>query len=128
MIIEKYSNFIKISKKNESSNIDSPEFKDIKKFVKGVLDEHIEKTGADLTEFRESYLENPINFQIVGLSDPSDIWEFYLTYRNECDKILLENDFYDKAPKDLNINSLYDYVIEGGKMVTFYIIRGLDKY
>ena len=62
--------------------------------------------------------------QIEGLINKSDIYDFYLKYQDEVDKILSDGDFYKKSPEEMSIFSLYEYVITGTKEAVNYVING----
>ena len=68
-----------------------------------------------LEDFISSYKVDPEKYQINGLINDSDIWDMYSSYKTEIDEILNKDGFYAKSPEDLNVYSLYDYVIEGTK-------------
>jgi hypothetical protein len=110
-----------VNKLNE--NLNKSEYKNVLDYLNEVLDKHSEKNGIDKSDFIKKYLSDPENNQILGLIESSDIWEFYLSYRNECDSILLENKFYSQSRE--NITGLYDYVIEGTKKSIFYFIKSM---
>ena len=57
----------------------------------------------------------PYVYQINGLINDSDIWDFYIKYKDNIDELLNKDGFYEKSPEELNIFSLYDYIIEGTK-------------
>jgi hypothetical protein len=95
--------------------------------IKKVLMEMIEKSlntsdKKTLQDFIESLKRNPESSQIQGLINDSDVYEFYLKYRNEIDQILSEKEFYDKKPSELESFSLYDYLIVGTKEAIRHLI------
>jgi len=103
---------------DELSDNMSSEHKSLKK---GIL-ELIEKTVEDSTKllnvqnFIDEYLEEDNESTIKDFDEnDSDVYEFYLKYQVDIDSILSDNDFYDESPSELNIYSLYDYMIEGTK-------------
>lgn len=67
--------------------------------VQNYMDEYIEDADTVLEEFVEN----------------SDIYDFYLKYQSDIDSLLSDEEFFDKYPSELNVYSLYDYLIEGTK-------------
>ena len=85
---------------------------DLKEMVEKSLKTSDKKTYQD---FISAYLRDPEKNQIEGLINDSDIYEFYLKYRNNIDQLLSEINFYEEKPSELDSFSLYDYVIVGTK-------------
>ncbi len=107
MIIKKYENFIL-----ESNDLDDSD-KSVMDELKSLIDKTIEKSGGEYKVFIESYLKDQESVKINGLINDSDIYEFYLKFRNPIDKSLNEIKFYDEIPSELNVFGLYDYIISG---------------
>jgi len=85
---------------------------DLKEMVEKSLKTSDKKTYQD---FISAYLRDPEKNQIEGLINDSDIYEFYLKYRNNIVQLLSEINFYEEKPSELDSFSLYDYVIVGTK-------------
>jgi hypothetical protein len=66
-------------------------------------------------DFVSAFIKNPDDTQIEGLINDSDVYEFYLKYRNDIDELLSKIKFYDDIPSEMSSFSLYDYVIKGTK-------------
>ena len=125
-MIKRYLHFI-----GESNDVDitsdsekSPtNYGDIKDQVKQMIEDSL-KTSDSKTydDFIKSYNRNPEEAQIEGLINDSDVYEFYLKYRNDIDEILSEINFYDENPSEMNCFSLYDYIIQGTKKAVGEII------
>jgi hypothetical protein len=49
------------------------------------------------------------------LINDSDIYDFYLKYRNQVDEILSKIKFYENKPSDIDSFGLYDFIIKGTK-------------
>jgi len=111
----------------EQSN-DSTET-DIAKEVKDVVKEMIEKTvenkGGEFKSFIDKYIESTEDVKIEGLINDSDIFDFYLKYRQYIDPILNNINFFNKNPKDLNKLGLYDFSVAGTKVAIDEIVRSL---
>lgn len=67
--------------------------------VQNYMDEYVEDEDTILDEFVEN----------------SDVYDFYLKYQSDIDSLLSDDEFFDKYPSEINVYSLYDYVIEGTK-------------
>lgn len=139
MKISKYYKFIKESEELESTAEDlgqsSPtEDTDISKYselsneitemIKASLNTEDNKTFED---FIEAYNKNPDETQIEGLINDSDIYEFYLKWRNDIDDVLSDINFYDEVPSELKVFSLYEYLIQGTKKGVSEIISILSS-
>ncbi len=65
---------------------------DISEMIKKSLDTEDEET---FNKFLKSFVRNPEESQIQGLINDSDVYEFYLKYRNDIDELLSKVNFYD---------------------------------
>jgi hypothetical protein len=81
--------------------------------VKKMIESTIEKSGGDFNSFIESFIKNPEDVKIVGLINDSDVYDFYLKYRNQVDEVLSSVKFYQTTPEEMNVFGLYDFVISG---------------
>lgn len=66
------------------------------------------KTRKDLVT---AYLRDEGKNPIEGFINDSDIYEFYLKYRDDIDDLLLDLRWFDEVPTENNIYSIYDYII-----------------
>ena len=108
------------SNKNNSEQDQFIDIKgDLKKMIEKSLSSSDEKT---IKNFVDSYIRDSEKNQIEGLINDSDIYEFYLKYRNVIDEILSKDNFYEKKPSELDSFSLYDYTISGTKFAVKKII------
>lgn len=113
-------NFTEYFKLNE--DLDSElrdKLSEYKSLKRGLLD-LIEKTVDEPEKLLnvQNYMDEYIEDDDVVLEDfveNSDIYDFYLKYQSDIDSLLSDDDFFDKYPSELNVYSLYDYVIEGTK-------------
>jgi hypothetical protein len=97
---------------------------DLKEMIEKSLKTSDQKTSED---FIDAYLRDPEKTQIEGLINDSDIYEFYLKYRNNIDEILSEINFYGEKPSDMDSFSLYDYIIVGTKKAIKEVLNMLSK-
>lgn len=122
-MIKKYIQFI-----NEADETVEPESKEaagdpivdnknkyseVREEIKSMVEKTIEKSGGEFKSFVESFLKTPEDVKIEGLINDSDIYDFYLKWRNDIDEILNDVKFYDESPSDLSVFGLYDYLIKG---------------
>jgi hypothetical protein len=97
---------------------------DLKEMIEKSLKTSDQKTSED---FIDAYLRDTEKTQIEGLINDSDIYEFYLKYRNNIDEILSEIDFYGEKPSDMDSFSLYDYIIVGTKKAIKEVLNMVNK-
>jgi hypothetical protein len=93
--------------------IDSDKYSDIKDDIKKLIENTIENSGGEFDTFVKSFNQNPDDIKIEGLINDSDIYDFYLKWRNDIDEILNDIKFFDNVPTNLNVFSLYSYIIKG---------------
>ena len=91
--------------------------------LKSLIESTIENSGGEFSTFVESMIKDPDKFKIEGLINDSDIYDFYLKYRNDIDEILNDIKFYDEIPSELNVFGLYDYIITGTNRSVQEIIK-----
>lgn len=96
-----------------SNPSDAKTFDESTDAIREMIDKTIEKSGGEFETFKESFLKDPNEIKIEGLINDSDIYEFYLKYRNEIDEVLGDIKFYDEVPSELNVFGLYEYVTHG---------------
>lgn len=114
-MIKKYIEFIKEATESEEDIVaeDTNKYSDIKEEVKSMIDKTIENSGGEFKSFVESFVKNPEDVKIEGLINDSDVYDFYLKFRNDIDEMLNNNKFFDEVPSELNSFGLYDYMIKG---------------
>lgn len=124
-MIKKYTEFI-----NESDNDDitSPissddKYSEIKSEVKSMIEKTIENNGGEFESFIDKFLKNQEDTKIEGFINDSDIYDFYLKLRNDIDEILHDINYFDEVPSELNVFSLYDYIIKGTERSFFEIVK-----
>jgi len=85
------------------------------------------KGGGEFKSFVESYIKNPKEVKIEGLINDSDVYDFYLKYRNQIDECLNDIKFYDLNPSDLGTFGLYEYTINGTLSAVLEFVKELSK-
>lgn len=111
-------------KEAEQVQIDTDFKNELMEMIKKSLNSSDEKT---VEGFIEAYKKDKEKNQIEGLINAADIYDFYLKHDEDIDEILTKNNFYDKAPKDLNVFSLYDYIIAGTKEAVDFAINSFKS-
>lgn len=129
-MIKRYSHFIKESEDFEIQNqitdeSDSAEYSKIKEEIKSMIESTIENSGGEFSSFVESFNRNPEDVQIEGLINDSDIYDFYLKWRNDIDEILNDVNFFDEVPSEINAFGLYEYIIKGTERCVIEIVKNL---
>lgn len=133
-MIKKYLQFIKEAdeaetevSQEETDASDSSSFDEVKDEVKSMIESTIEKSGGEFNSFVDSFVKNPEDVKIEGLINDSDIYEFYLKWRNDIDEILSSVKFFDENPTEINAFGLYEYVIRGTERAIEEIVKMISK-
>jgi len=117
----------------ESANLNNREifdnkYSEIKEEISELIKSSLSSTDNKLfTDFIDASIKNPEETQIEGLINNSDIYDFYLKWRNDIDSILSDINFYDESPSEIKVFSLYDYIIQGTKKSISEIISMIQK-
>ena len=107
--------------------IEANKFPEVIKEIKSLIESTIENSGGEFKSFIDSFIKEPNDVKIEGLINESDIYDFYLKYRNQIDECLNDINFYDKPPKDINAFSLYEYTIKGTMFSVQEFVKQLSK-
>ena len=107
----------------ETDASDSSKFTEIKDEVKSMIEKTIEKSGGELNQFVDSFNKNPEDVKIEGFINDSDIYDFYLKWRNDIDEVLNDIKFFDENPVEINAIGLYDYVIKGTERALQEVVK-----
>ncbi len=92
-----------------------------------MIEATINNSGGEYKQFVESLLKNPDEAKIEGLINDSDIYDFYLKYRNQIDEVLNTVEHYKKTSEELDVFGLYDYVIVGTKIAIQEFVKKLAE-
>lgn len=113
----KLKNYLKFLNEDLKSEIESslkPENKDLKSEIIEKIIKSLKTEDRDVfNEFVEAFIKDDSKNQIEGLINDADVYEFYLSFRNEIDELLSKINFYDEVPSELGTFSLYDYIVKG---------------
>ena len=128
MRIKNYYNFINEDLMSDlTSNLEG-ENKDLKE---SIIEKIIKSLNTDdkkvFDDFVSAYIKDSEKNQIEGLINDSDLYEFYLSNRNDIDALLSKINFYEEIPSEMNSFSLYDYVVKGTKKAISEIIIDLKE-
>lgn len=132
-MIKKYSQFLKESDEfEEQISNDETELKetdskhiDLKEEIKSLIEETINNSGGEFSSFIDSFNKNPEDVKIEGLINDSDIYDFYLKWRNDIDEVLNDVNFFDEVPSEGNIFGLYEYIIKGTERSIIEVVKTL---
>lgn len=127
-MIKRYNQFITEADEVQETpegvkNLDSTKYTDLQDEIKKMIDNTIENSGGEFDSFVDSYIKNPEDVKVEGFINDSDIYDFYLKFRNDIDEILNNLMFYDKSPSELSAYGLYDYVIKGTETAFIELVK-----
>jgi hypothetical protein len=109
--IIKFGGFSYIKEAEEAQT--SGKYTELKSEIKSMVEKTIEKSGGEYKSFLDEFVKKPEDVKIEGLINDSDIYDFYLKYRNDIDELLNDRKFFGNAPSSVNSMGLYDYLIKG---------------
>jgi hypothetical protein len=112
-MIKKYIQFIKEGDESTDISKSSNKYDEIKDEIKSMIENTIEKSGGEFSQFLESLIKNPEDVKVEGFINDSDIYDFYLKWRNDIDEVLSDIKYYNNSASDNNAFGLYEYVIKG---------------
>ena len=132
--IEKYYSFL-----NEALNFDDFKSKladeniELKKDLLDLIKETLEETkpeinAIDVQDFISDYIASGKDSNMIDkLIADNDIFNFYLKHQAEIDELLNVNEYLDKSPKENDVYSLYDVVIDGTKEAILSSMKKIKK-
>ena len=133
-MIKKYIQFIKesdetveVQSEKETDASDSSKFLEVKEEVKSMIEKTIENSGGEVNQFIESFIKNPEDVKVDGFINDSDIYDFYLKWRNDIDEVLNDIKFFDNTPNSQNSFGLYEYVIKGTEKAFEEFVKKMNK-
>lgn len=114
-------NFTEYFKMNEDLDSElrdklSNDYKSLKRGILGLVEKTVEGSEKllNVQNYMDEYVEDDDTI-LDEFVENSDIYDFYLKYQSDIDSLLSDDDFFEKYPSEINVYSLYDYVIEGTK-------------
>ena len=138
-MIKKYSQFIneadqtqvepqdQLEKPEGIKSLDDSKYTEVKEEINKMIENTIQKSGGELKTFIESFEKNPEDVKVEGFINDSDIYDFYLKFRNDVDEILNNIKFYDESPTEVNAFGLYEYVIKGTERAFMEVVKMINK-
>lgn len=139
-MIKKYSQFINEAEQVETQtqtespvesegikSLDDSKYTEVKEEINKMIENTIQKSGGELKTFIESFEKNPEDVKVEGFINDSDIYDFYLKFRNDVDEILNNIKFYDESPTEVNAFGLYEYVIKGTERAFMEVVKMINK-
>jgi deoxyribodipyrimidine photolyase len=133
-MIKKYSQFIKEADEVETPETETQEvakpqsdnkYTELKEEVKSMIEKTIEKSGGEFDSFKDKFVKSPEDTKIEGFINDSDIYEFYLKFRNDIDELLNSVKYFDEVPSESNTFGLYDYIISGTERAVIEAVKTL---
>jgi len=122
-MIKRYFQFIKEAdesvnptgevEKKETDASDSSKFEEVIDEIKSMIESTINRSGGEFKSFVDSFVKNPEDIKVEKFINDSDIYDFYLKWRNDIDELLSDINFFDDAPTENNAFGLYEYIIKG---------------
>lgn len=117
--MKNFEQYFKLTENLDSELKDklSDEYKSLKRGILNLLEDTVEDSEKllNVQNFMDEYIEDEDKV-LEGFVENSDIYDFYLKYQSDVDSLLSDDEFFDKYPSELNVYSLYDYMIEGTKV------------
>jgi hypothetical protein len=107
--------------------LEANKFTEVTSEIKSLIESTIEKSGGEFKTFIDTFLKNTDDTKIEGLINESDIYDFYLKYRNQIDECLNEIKFYDNVPSEIGVFGLYEYIIKGTQESIKEFVKNLSE-
>ena len=101
------------------------QYSDLKDEVKSMIEKTIDKSGGEFKSFVNKFIKTPEDVKIEGFINDSDIYEFYLKFRNDIDELLNNIKYFNEVPSESNTFGLYDYIINGTEKAVSEIVKDL---
>jgi len=92
-----------------------------------MIEKTVENSGGEVNQFIESFIKNPEDVKVDGFINDSDIYDFYLKWRNDIDEVLNDVKFFDNTPNSQNSFGLYEYVIKGTEKAFEEFVKKMNK-
>lgn len=123
--------FVQFINESDETAVDNTQFtrsldnkySEAKEEVKKMVDNTIQKNGGELASFIDSFIKNPEDVKVEGFINDSDVYDFYLKFRNDVDEILNNVKFYDESPTKVNAFGLYEYTIKGTERAFMELVK-----
>lgn len=128
-MVKKYLQFIKEADETEvqtpETKTDNSKYTELTSEVKSMIEKTIENSGGEFKSFTDKFVKSPEDVKIEGFINDSDIYEFYLKFRNDIDELLNDIKYFDEVPSESNTFGLYDYIINGTEKAVIEVVKTL---
>jgi len=129
-MMKKYLQFIKEADEvntpeDTETKSDSSKYTELSSEVKSMIEKTIENSGGEFKSFTDKFVKSPEDVKIEGFINDSDIYEFYLKFRNDIDELLNDIKYFDEVPSESNTFGLYDYIINGTEKAVIEVVKTL---
>jgi len=123
MQIKKYSSFLfeKLDFDDIKERLDDS-YIDLKSELIEMIDDTLKSTKnseitmIDLEDFISDYISSGKDANMINnLIEDNEIFNFYLKFQSDIDELLNEIKYMEETPKEHNVFSLYDVIIDGTK-------------
>lgn len=111
--------------KSETDSTGTDKFPEVKEHIKSMIESTIEKSGGDYKSFIDSIEELKDVSKVEKFINDSDVYEFYLKWRNDIDELLNDINYFDDAPTKNDAFGLYEYVIKGTERAFLEFIKSM---
>jgi hypothetical protein len=117
----------KEAEKSETDSAGTDKFPEVKDQIKSMIEETIEKQKfrGDLKSFLDGIKEQKDVSKVLEFINDSDVYDFYLKWRNDIDELLNDINYFDDAPTKNDAFGLYEYVIKGTERAFFEFIKSM---
>jgi hypothetical protein len=102
----------------------SDKYMSLKKEILRLLNDQLKGDVTKVQSFIEDYIKPESTEIIEQITEDSQIFDTYLKFQPDIDQILADNNYYDDPPE---VNSLYDYVIDGTYDAIVYCMEDMKK-
>ena len=122
-MIKNYLQFI--NEADEPKTDTTNKYTELRDAVKSMIERTIDKNGGEFGAFVDKFIKTPDDVKIEGFINDSDIYEFYLKYRNDIDELLNDIKYFNEVPSESNTFGLYDYIINGTEKAVIQAVKML---
>lgn len=122
----RYSDFLRETLEDTYKDKISENYSSLKRGILNLLDDSIDNED-ELEVFIDRYIENPDSGAVIDFTENDDIFNFYLKFESNIDELCVDKEYFNKSPKDNDIFSLYDFIIEGTKFAFLECLKLLKN-
>lgn len=107
---------------------------ELKKDLIDLIDESLKESKNDIynmidvNNFINDYISGGKESRMIdGLIEDNSVFNFYLKNQSDIDHLLNESLYMEQTPKDNDVYSLYDFVIDGTKQAILKILKDIKN-